>query len=128
MMATAAQGITLTGIEKSFGATRILCGIDLQIAPGELMVLVGQSGCGKSTLLRAIAGLTSIDAGSIAIGGRPVHNVEPAGRGVSMVFQSYALFPHMTVEDNIAFPLMVRKRPRAEQRARAREVAATLGL
>ncbi len=127
-MQGAAQGITLQGIEKSFGATRILTGIDLDIAPGELMVLVGRSGCGKSTLLRAIAGLTSIDRGSIAIGGRPVHDVEPSGRGVSMVFQSYALFPHMTVEDNIAFPLMVRKRPRSEQRQRAREVAATLGL
>ncbi len=126
--ATAALGIGLAGVTKAFGATRVLKGIDLAIEPGELMVLVGRSGCGKSTLLRAIAGLTRIDAGTITIGGREVQSRPPSERGVAMVFQSYALFPHMTVAENIAFPLMVRKRPKSEQRARAAEVAGTLGL
>jgi len=97
--------LTLTGITKSFGATHVLSPLDLDIADGEFVTLVGPSGCGKSTLLRIIAGLERQDAGSVAIGGRPVDHLRPHERKVAMVFQSYALYPHMSVFDNIALPL-----------------------
>ena len=92
-------------LRKSFGDTEILHGIDLEIPDGEFVVFVGPSGCGKSTLLRCIAGLEEITAGELAIGGRPMNEVPPSKRGIAMVFQSYALYPHMTVAENMAFGL-----------------------
>src|SRR5439155_7903919 len=96
-------------IRKSFGKTPVLHGISLDIADGEFMVLVGPSGCGKSTLLRMLAGLEEITAGTIAIDGRVVNDVDSKDRDVAMVFQSYALYPHMTVRENMGFSLRLRK-------------------
>ncbi len=104
-----AHGVVLSGIAKSFGPTRVLEGIDLAIEDGEFLTLVGPSGCGKSTLLRIIAGLETADAGSVSIGGRNVDHLRPDERDVAMVFQSYALYPHMTVAGNIATPLEMRR-------------------
>jgi lactose/L-arabinose transport system ATP-binding protein len=98
-------GVQLSGVRKSFGAVDIIHGVDLSVASGEFVVFVGPSGCGKSTLLRLIAGLEETTAGTIAIGGRDVTNVDAADRGIAMVFQSYALYPHMTVEENMSFGL-----------------------
>ena len=97
--------VSLRAITKSFGDVKIIKGVDLEIADGEFCVFVGPSGCGKSTLLRMIAGLEDITSGSLAIGTKEMADVEPADRGVAMVFQSYALYPHMTVKDNITFGL-----------------------
>jgi multiple sugar transport system ATP-binding protein len=97
--------VVLRGIRKSFGDTHVLHGIDLDIADGEFVVFVGPSGCGKSTLLRAIAGLEDITGGDLLIGGRPCNDIPPSKRGIAMVFQSYALYPHMTVAENMAFGL-----------------------
>src|SRR6476659_1904113 len=97
--------VSLRSITKSFGDVKIIKGVDLGIADGEFCVFVGPSGCGKSTLLRMIAGLEDITSGSLSIGGREMASVEPSDRGVAMVFQSYALYPHMTVKDNITFGL-----------------------
>jgi multiple sugar transport system ATP-binding protein len=96
-------------VHKSFGATKVLHGISLDIAEGEFMVLVGPSGCGKSTLLRMLAGLEDIGGGQIAIDGRVVNDVDSKDRDIAMVFQSYALYPHMTVRDNMGFSLKLRK-------------------
>src|SRR5688572_18895605 len=96
-------------IHKSFGTTRVLHGISLDISDGEFMVLVGPSGCGKSTLLRMLAGLEDINSGSIAIDGRVVNDVDSKDRDIAMVFQSYALYPHMTVRENMGFSLRLRK-------------------
>ena len=101
--------VSLTGITKSFGATPVLKGISLDIRKGEFLTLVGPSGCGKSTLLRIIAGLEAQDGGTVSIGGRPVDGVRPKARDVAMVFQSYALYPHKTVEQNMALPLRMRR-------------------
>jgi multiple sugar transport system ATP-binding protein len=101
--------IALKGIGKSFGTTGVLSGIDLAIADGEFITLVGPSGCGKSTLIRIIAGLEPQSAGSIEIGGRPIDHLRPHERRVAMVFQSYALYPHMSVADNIALPLTMQR-------------------
>ena len=106
--------VSLSGVSKDFGEIRILHGIDLQIRDGEFMVFVGPSGCGKSTLLRVIAGLEDISAGELRIGGRVVNDVPPAERGIAMVFQSYALYPHMSLYDNMAFGLKLAKVPKAE--------------
>ena len=106
--------VKLTGVGKAFGSTQILKGIDLEIRDGEFMVFVGPSGCGKSTLLRTIAGLEDITEGTLAIGGRVVNDVPPAERGIAMVFQSYALYPHMSLFDNMAFGLKLAKVPAAE--------------
>ena len=106
--------VQLTGIVKDFGPVRILHGVDLQIRDGEFMVFVGPSGCGKSTLLRVIAGLEDISAGELRIGDRVVNDVPPAERGIAMVFQSYALYPHMNLYDNMAFGLKLAKVPRDE--------------
>jgi multiple sugar transport system ATP-binding protein len=106
--------VRLSGVSKDFGAARILHDIDLHIRDGEFMVFVGPSGCGKSTLLRVIAGLEDISAGELAIGGRRVNDVPPAERGIAMVFQSYALYPHMDLFDNMAFGLKLAKVPKAE--------------
>jgi multiple sugar transport system ATP-binding protein len=106
--------VSLTGVTKDFGEVRILHGIDLRIRDGEFMVFVGPSGCGKSTLLRVIAGLEEISAGELRIGERVVNEVPPAERGIAMVFQSYALYPHMSLYDNMAFGLKLAKVPKAE--------------
>jgi multiple sugar transport system ATP-binding protein len=104
-----AAGIALRGIVKHFGTMRVLDGVDLDIRPGEFLTLVGPSGCGKSTLLRVIAGLETQNAGSVAIGGRSADAVPPSERDVAMVFQSYALYPHMSVAANMASPLELRR-------------------
>ena len=106
--------ITLENVEKAFGATRIIQGASLEIEDGSFVVFVGPSGCGKTTLLRLIAGLEDVSGGQILIDGRNVVNVPPAKRGLSMVFQSYALYPHMSVRGNIAFGLKMAGLPRAE--------------
>src|SRR3954466_1461502 len=106
--------VKLMGIEKAYGDVKVLHDIRLDIENREFVVFVGPSGCGKSTLLRSIAGLEDITQGRISIGGRDVTYLEPADRGVAMVFQSYALYPHMTVYDNIAFGLKMAKKPKAE--------------
>ncbi|KQM64771.1 MULTISPECIES: ABC transporter ATP-binding protein [unclassified Sphingomonas] len=120
--------VELTGLMKRFGDTAVVQPATLTIADGEFVVLVGPSGCGKSTLLRMIAGLEAPSAGTVAIGGRDVTHAPPAERGVAMVFQSYALYPHLSVADNIAFPLKVARLPKAEIAARVREAAAMLDL
>ncbi len=101
--------VSFANIEKSFGSTKVIHGIGFDIADGEFMVLVGPSGCGKSTLLRMLAGLEEITGGTIAIDGKEVNDVESKDRDIAMVFQSYALYPHMTVADNMAFSLKLRK-------------------
>src|SRR5213593_148619 len=101
--------VSFQNIEKAFGSTKVIHGISLDIADGEFMVLVGPSGCGKSTLLRMLAGLEEISGGTIAIDGRVVNDVDSQDRDVAMVFQNYALYPHMTVADNMAFSLKLRK-------------------
>ncbi|WP_320202674.1 ABC transporter ATP-binding protein [Agrobacterium rosae] len=103
------QSLTISGIGKRFGTDDVLKGIDLSIRPGEFLSLVGMSGCGKSTLLRIIAGLEAADRGTVSIGNRDVTDVDPADRNLAMVFQSYALYPHMSVYDNIATPLRMRR-------------------
>jgi len=106
--------VQLSGVSKAYGDIKILHGIDLEIRDGEFMVFVGPSGCGKSTLLRTIAGLEEITGGELRIGGRLVNDVPPAERGIAMVFQSYALYPHMNLYDNMAFGLKLAKVPKAE--------------
>ena len=107
-------GIKLSNIRKSFGNTEVIRGVDIDIQDGEFAVFVGPSGCGKSTLLRLIAGLEDITSGELYIGDRLVNDLEPRERAVAMVFQSYAIFPHMTVRENIAFGLTIRKESRRE--------------
>ncbi len=124
----APQGVELRGVEKRYGEVVAVRSLDLEVRPGELMVLVGPSGCGKSTLLRLIAGLVEPTAGEVWIGGRRVDDVEPGARDVAMVFQSYALYPHMTVAGNLGFGLRVRGTPRAGIERRVAEAAAALGL
>ncbi len=106
--------VKLAGVGKAYGEVKILRGIDLHIRDGEFMVFVGPSGCGKSTLLRTIAGLEDITEGTLSIGGRVVNDLPPAERGIAMVFQSYALYPHMNLFDNMAFGLKLAKVPTAE--------------
>jgi multiple sugar transport system ATP-binding protein len=121
-------GVALRGISKRFGSTRVLDDLSLEIAADEFLVVLGPSGCGKSTLLRVIAGLESIDAGAIEIDGRRVEHLPPGERGVAMVFQGYALYPHMTVRQNIAFGLLNTAMPRDEIARRLAEVARMLEL
>lgn len=120
--------VVLDGVSKYFGKTKALRKIDLDVRGGEFCVLLGPSGCGKSTLLRVIAGLEAPSEGRVFIRGRDVTNVPPGARDVAMVFQSYAIYPHMSVLDNIAFPLRVRKTPRQEIHRRVHEAAALLHL
>ena len=121
--------VQLSSIIKSYdGQTNVVNGIDLDIADGEFVVLVGPSGCGKSTTLRMIAGLEEITSGTITIGGRVVNDVAPKDRDIAMVFQSYALYPHMTVFKNMAFALKLRKTPAAEIDQRVRAAAEKLGI
>jgi multiple sugar transport system ATP-binding protein len=122
-------GISLRGIKKVYGDDVVAVeDFDLEIGEGEFMVLVGPSGCGKSTLLRVIAGLEEATSGTIIIGGDDVTRTRPQERDIAMVFQNYALYPHMTVEQNLAFGLRLRKVSKAEQKQRVHEVARTLGL
>ena len=120
--------ITLEGVRKSFGPHTIIQGADLDIEDGSFVVFVGPSGCGKTTLLRLIAGLEDVSGGRILIDGANVVGVPPAKRGLSMVFQSYALYPHMTVRGNIGFGLKMAGLPRAEINRRVEAAAATLNL
>ncbi|WP_062111345.1 ABC transporter ATP-binding protein [Aureimonas sp. AU40] len=122
-------GVKLTKVKKRYGAVEVLHGIDLDIRPGEFVVFVGPSGCGKSTLLRVIAGLEDISAGTLEIDGRVVNEATPKERGIAMVFQSYALYPHMTVYDNMAFGLTLEKNgSKAEIDKRVREAAKILQI
>jgi multiple sugar transport system ATP-binding protein len=120
--------VNLKSVFKSFGSTRVVHGVDISIADGEFCVLVGPSGCGKSTLLRMIAGLEEISGGEIEIGGRVVNTVPPKERDIAMVFQNYALYPHMTVFDNMAFSMKLAGESRARIRERVEVAANILGL
>jgi len=120
--------VTLSGVRKSFGSTEVLHGVDVVVEKDEFCVLVGPSGCGKSTLLRMIAGLEEISGGTVSIGGRVVNEVAPKERDIAMVFQNYALYPHMTVYDNMAFSLKLAGESREQTRARVDEAALILGL
>ncbi|MEL6203708.1 MAG: sn-glycerol-3-phosphate ABC transporter ATP-binding protein UgpC [Pseudomonadota bacterium] len=120
--------IRLHELVKRYGAVEVLHGIDLAMGDNEFTVLVGPSGCGKSTTLRMIAGLESVSDGEIYIDEKPVSQLDPKDRGLAMVFQDYALYPHMDVARNISFALRLQKRPKAEIEAKVREVAATVGL
>ena len=120
--------VGVRAVHKRFGSTHVIRGVDIDIAEAEFCVLVGPSGCGKSTLLRMIAGLEEISEGEIAIGGTVVNRVPPKERDIAMVFQNYALYPHMTVRDNMSFALMLARRSRAEIEARVKTAADILGL
>src|SRR4051812_46605270 len=120
--------VTLSAVRKSFGSTPVVHGVDVSIEDGEFCVLVGPSGCGKSTLLRMIAGLEEISGGEVSIGGRVVNNLPPKQRDIAMVFQNYALYPHMTVYDNMAFSLKPAGVPGEQVRSGAHEAAQILGL
>ena len=120
--------LSLQGIRKSFGATPVLHGIDLEVADGEMIVIVGPSGCGKSTLLRIVAGLETPSAGVVRIDGRDVTPLEPADRDIAMVFQNYALYPHMSVFQNMAYGLRIRGLPKEEIARRVGETAELLGI
>jgi ABC-type sugar transport system ATPase subunit len=120
--------VVLKKLTKSFGAVDVIKGVDLTIEPGEFCVFVGPSGCGKSTLLRLISGLEEATAGVIEIGGRDVTDAEPSARGIAMVFQSYALYPHLTVRENIGFGLSLAKLPKAEIRVKVEAAAEALQL
>src|ERR671910_2485870 len=115
-------------VDKFFGSTQVLYGVEIEIVDGEFVVLVGPSGCGKSTLLRMIAGLEEISNGEIVIGGRGVNNVPPKDRDIAMVFQNYALYPHMTVFNNMAFSLKLAKAPKDVIQERVGRAASILGL
>ena len=120
--------VAIRDVRKAFGATAVIHGVDISIRDGEFVVLVGPSGCGKSTLLRMIAGLENITAGEIRIGERIVNNIPPKERDVAMVFQNYALYPHMTVAANMAFSMKLRGAPQREIDERVSRAAAILGL
>ncbi len=120
--------VGIRAVHKHFGSTHVIRGVDVDIADGEFCVLVGPSGCGKSTLLRMIAGLEEISEGEVAIGGRVVNRVPPKQRDIAMVFQNYALYPHMTVRDNMSFALMLAKQSKVEIETRVKKAADILGL
>ena len=120
--------VQLKGVRKAFGRVEVVHGVDISIRDGEFVVLVGPSGCGKSTLLRMVAGLEEISSGEIWIGDRVVNNVPPKARDIAMVFQNYALYPHMTVFDNMAFSMKLAGRSRDEMRQRVDVAAKILGL
>ncbi len=120
--------ISIRSVKKSYGDTKVIHGVSVDIRDGEFAVIVGPSGCGKSTLLRMIAGLERITEGEISIGGRVVNDLEPKDRDIAMVFQNYALYPHMTVYDNMAYGLKIAGTPRAEIDERVAEAAGILEL
>src|SRR5437773_6693580 len=121
-------GIRMQGIVKTFGKTTAIKEISLEVKDGEFLVLLGPSGCGKTTLLRCIAGLEHVDEGKVFIGDRDVTDLAPRAREIAMVFQSYAVFPHMTVGDNIGFGPRMHRRPKPEIERRVKEGAALLQL
>ena len=116
--------VSLNTVEKAYGKAKVMHGVSFDVADGEFVALVGPSGCGKSTLLRMIAGLEEISGGTISIAGRVVNDVEPKDRDIAMVFQNYALYPHMTVRDNMGFSMKLRNASKAETDARVAEAAA----
>ena len=120
--------VAIRDVRKSYGATAVIHGVDISITDGEFVVLVGPSGCGKSTLLRMIAGLENITGGEISIGDRVVNNLPPKERDIAMVFQNYALYPHMTVAANMAFSMKLRGAPQSEIDTRVNRAAAILDL
>ena len=120
--------VTFSKVGKAFGSTSVVSDLDLELTDGSMTVLVGPSGCGKTTSLRMLAGLGQVSAGTIHIGDRDVTALEPKDRDIAMVFQNYALYPHLTVRENIAFPLRAKKTARAEALRRADEIAESLGL
>jgi sn-glycerol 3-phosphate transport system ATP-binding protein len=120
--------LTLENVRKSFGATDVIHGVDIDVQDGEFIVIVGPSGCGKSTLLRMVAGLEGITSGEIRIGDRRVNEAEPMERNIAMVFQNYALYPHMSVFDNMAYGLKIAKTPKDEIAARVASAAKLLQL
>jgi lactose/L-arabinose transport system ATP-binding protein len=122
------SGLKLTNVKKSFGSVEVIKGVDLEIADKEFVVFVGPSGCGKSTLLRMIAGLEQITGGDLTIGDTRMNDVDPSRRGIAMVFQTYALYPHMTVRENMGFALKFAGAPKAEIEARVAEAARILEL
>ncbi|PZU86191.1 MAG: sugar ABC transporter ATP-binding protein, partial [Chelatococcus sp.] len=120
--------VQIADVRKAYGSTQVIHGVDIAIDDGEFVILVGPSGCGKSTLLRMIAGLENISGGEIRIGPRVVNDVPPKERDIAMVFQNYALYPHMTVADNMAFSMKLRNAPKAEIDQRVNKAAGILGL
>ena len=120
--------VEIRSVKKAYGAAQVIHGVSVDIQDGEFVILVGPSGCGKSTLLRMVAGLENITGGEIRIGSRVVNNVPPKERDIAMVFQNYALYPHMTVADNMAFSLMLKKAPKSEIAAKVNRAAEILGL
>src|SRR5579863_5038888 len=120
--------ISIENVRKKFGAAEVIKGVSFEVADGQFAVLVGPSGCGKSTLLRMIAGLESVTAGDIKLDGKRINDVPPDRRGIAMVFQSYALYPHMTVAENIGFSLELKRVPKAKIRAQVGQVAELLQL
>jgi multiple sugar transport system ATP-binding protein len=120
--------VTIRNVEKYFGTTHIIRGVNIDMEDGQFTVLVGPSGCGKSTLLRMVAGLEEISGGEILIGGRVVNDMMPKERDIAMVFQNYALYPHMTVRDNMSFSLMLARVPKEQANERVRKAAEILGL
>jgi len=120
--------VSLDGVRKSFGDREVVHGVSCEVGDGELVVVVGPSGCGKSTLLRMVAGLETVTAGTVAIDGRIVNGIEPKDRDIAMVFQNYALYPHMSVYDNMAYGLRMRRMSRAEIRSRVGRAAEILQL
>ena len=122
------SGLSLRSVRKAYGAVEVIKGVDLEIESGEFVVFVGPSGCGKSTLLRMIAGLEDITGGKLSIGGKVVNDVDPSQRGIAMVFQSYALYPHMTVRENMGFALRFAGRNKDEIAAQVAEAARILEL
>ena len=122
------SGVNIQGLSIKFGANEVIKGLDLQVQEGEFLVLLGPSGCGKSTLLHSIAGLIDVSGGRIEIGGQDMTEAEPSERGIGMVFQSYALYPTMTVEKNMSFGLRVAGTPKAEIARRVDKAAQMLQL
>src|SRR3954462_111334 len=122
------HAVCLRGLSKSFGSVEAVAGVDLDVADGEFFAMLGPSGSGKTTVLRMIAGFESPTAGSVLLGGRDVTRLAPFERDVNTVFQDYALFPHMTVLENVEYGLRVKRVPRAKRRARAMEALETVRL
>jgi multiple sugar transport system ATP-binding protein len=120
--------VEIRDVKKAYGTTQVIHGVSVDIQDGEFVILVGPSGCGKSTLLRMVAGLENITGGEIRIGNRVVNNIPPKERDIAMVFQNYALYPHMTVADNMAFSLKLKRAPKAEIATKVNRAAEILGL